>query len=60
MRFPASARRAWERAGRRFACSRRRCFSRCIFGDYIDPFANKFAPTACGQNQKPNDECWTW
>nr|MBL3833336.1 hypothetical protein [Pseudomonas syringae pv. theae] len=31
---------AWERTGRRFACSRRRCFRRCIFGDYPGPFAN--------------------
>ncbi|NAO52328.1 hypothetical protein EZZ79_21590 [Pseudomonas syringae] len=30
----------WERA-----CSRRRCFSRCIFGVCADPFASKLAPT---------------
>jgi len=23
-----------------------------MFGDYTDPFANKFAPTAFGQNPK--------
>ncbi|RJY23626.1 hypothetical protein C6381_03590 [Pseudomonas syringae pv. actinidiae] len=45
--FQASARRAWERT-----CSRRRYFRRYIFGDYTGPFANKFAPTASGQNQK--------
>ncbi|EGH20678.1 hypothetical protein PSYMO_03933, partial [Pseudomonas amygdali pv. mori str. 301020] len=28
------------------------CFRRCIFGDYTGPFANKFAPTAFGQNPK--------
>ncbi|UZA79101.1 hypothetical protein EZZ79_08865 [Pseudomonas syringae] len=51
-RFQAPARRAWEQTGRRFACSRRRRFRRCIFGDCTGAFANKFAPTAFGQNQK--------
>ncbi|WP_459202902.1 hypothetical protein, partial [Pseudomonas fragariae (ex Marin et al. 2024)] len=27
-------------------------FQSCIFGDYPALFANKFAPTASGQNQK--------
>ncbi|MCI3947781.1 hypothetical protein K0038_04887 [Pseudomonas syringae] len=45
--FQASARRAWERT-----CSRRQCFRRSIFGDDTGPFANTFAPTAFGQNQK--------
>ncbi|AVB16332.1 hypothetical protein BKM09_007065 [Pseudomonas amygdali pv. morsprunorum] len=30
----------WERA-----CSRIRCFSRCIFGACAGPFASKLAPT---------------
>ncbi|POP77038.1 hypothetical protein CXB37_08240 [Pseudomonas syringae pv. syringae] len=33
----------WERA-----CSRRRCFSRCIFGACTGPFASKLAPTGTG------------
>ncbi|MBP1120642.1 hypothetical protein JOE34_002229 [Pseudomonas sp. PvP028] len=37
---PAALMTLWERA-----CSRRRCFSRCIFGASTDPFASKLAPT---------------
>ncbi len=37
---PAALMTWWERA-----CSRRRCFTRCIFGASTDPFASKLAPT---------------
>ncbi|NAO47114.1 hypothetical protein PspP127CL_11855 [Pseudomonas syringae] len=40
---PAALMTLWERA-----CSRRRCFSRCIFGACTDPFASKLAPTGTG------------
>ncbi len=40
---PAAMMTLWERA-----CSRRRCFSRCIFGACTGPFASKLAPTGPG------------
>ncbi|OUM07698.1 hypothetical protein BW686_09610 [Pseudomonas syringae] len=43
----ASARRAWERT-----CPRKLYFGWYIFSGCSGPFANKFAPTAFGQNQK--------
>ncbi len=48
----ASARRAWERTGRRFACSRKLYSGRHISCGCHGPFADKSAPTAFGQNQK--------
>ncbi|MBP1140929.1 hypothetical protein JOE29_002880 [Pseudomonas sp. PvP009] len=40
---PAALMTLWERA-----CSRRRCFSRCIFGACANSFASKLAPTGTG------------
>ncbi len=43
VRMPCGTDDWWERA-----CSRRRCFSRCIFGACANSFASKLAPTGTG------------